>query len=428
MSQAIRHAKYLILGAGVSGLTFAGRLDGGEYLILEKEAEAGGYCRTTRRGDYVWDQAGHFFHFSHPELREAFRRVLAPEETVERVKNTRIYYNGLLVDYPFQKNIHQLPKEELIDCLYGLAEKEEKETYSSFLDMLYGKFGEGITERFLRPYNEKLYACSLDRLDADAMGRFFPYAELREIIRNMKVPDDSSYNRSFLYPRQGAAVFIRELLKDVDEGAVRYGETVVGVDTAGKTVTTDKGVYSFEYLVSSIPLDRFVEMSDAGEGVDRTVFSSNQVLVLNLGFDRPAKDRSIHWLYVPGREFDFYRAGFYSNILGTDKLSMYIEIGYPSGRTISREEIDAQLTKTLEGLRRMGVLDGHRLADWQAVVMDPAYVHISEKSREAVNALKKALAEKGVYLVGRYGAWKYCSIEDCMIDALDTARAVGARR
>ena len=47
--------KYLILGAGVSGLSFANNIDEQDYLIIEKENEAGGYCRTKRSGDYVWD-------------------------------------------------------------------------------------------------------------------------------------------------------------------------------------------------------------------------------------------------------------------------------------------------------------------------------------------------------------------------------------
>ena len=54
--------KYLIIGAGISGLTAANYLKK-DYLLIEKENEPGGYCRTIHRGDYVWDYAGHFFHF-----------------------------------------------------------------------------------------------------------------------------------------------------------------------------------------------------------------------------------------------------------------------------------------------------------------------------------------------------------------------------
>ena len=59
--------KYLIIGAGISGLTFANYAKG-DYLIVEKESEVGGYCRTIKRKDYVWDYAGHFFHFKTEEI------------------------------------------------------------------------------------------------------------------------------------------------------------------------------------------------------------------------------------------------------------------------------------------------------------------------------------------------------------------------
>ncbi|MDO5157084.1 MAG: NAD(P)-binding protein, partial [Eubacteriales bacterium] len=146
------HVKYLILGAGVSGLAFASRVKDEDYLIIEKEDEAGGYCRTIRSGEYVWDYAGHFFHFSHPELKAAFEEITSSDDTVHRVKETKIYYKGYYVDYPFQKNIHQLTKDEMIDCLYDLFYKVEKDCYDSFEDMLYGKFGNSITEKFLKPY------------------------------------------------------------------------------------------------------------------------------------------------------------------------------------------------------------------------------------------------------------------------------------
>ena len=45
--------KYLIIGGGISGLTFANYVD--DYLIIEKENEVGGYCRTIKKGDFIWD-------------------------------------------------------------------------------------------------------------------------------------------------------------------------------------------------------------------------------------------------------------------------------------------------------------------------------------------------------------------------------------
>ena len=55
----------LIIGAGISGLTFAANCKE-DYLIVEKESSVGGLCRTFYEGDFIWDFAGHFFHFASP--------------------------------------------------------------------------------------------------------------------------------------------------------------------------------------------------------------------------------------------------------------------------------------------------------------------------------------------------------------------------
>ena len=51
----------LIIGAGITGLSYALLKGDSDYLILETENEIGGYCRTTRRNGFVWDYSGHFF-------------------------------------------------------------------------------------------------------------------------------------------------------------------------------------------------------------------------------------------------------------------------------------------------------------------------------------------------------------------------------
>jgi hypothetical protein len=56
-------------------------------------------------------------------------------------------------------------------------------------------------------------------------------------------------------------------------------------------------------------------------------------------------------------------------------------------------------------------------------VLDPAYVHITKDSIMAVDKAKDVLATRGVYSVGRYGSWTYCSIEDNILEA----RALAAR-
>ena len=62
----------MISGSGISGLTFANYVKDEDYLIVEKENEVGGYCRTISRNGFVWDYAGHFFHFKTDEFKKMF--------------------------------------------------------------------------------------------------------------------------------------------------------------------------------------------------------------------------------------------------------------------------------------------------------------------------------------------------------------------
>ncbi len=122
----MRKVKYLIIGAGISGLTFANYCKD-DYLICEKEEEIGGYCRTIKKSGYIWDYAGHFFHFKTDAFKKKFLDKMDKKDIIYNQKCTKIIYKNKFVDFPFQTNIHQLEKDEFIDCLYDLFNKEEKD-------------------------------------------------------------------------------------------------------------------------------------------------------------------------------------------------------------------------------------------------------------------------------------------------------------
>lgn len=406
--------KNLIIGGGISGLTLAHYLKD-DYLILEKENEVGGYCRTIDNPNYIWDFAGHFYHFKTDEMKKLFLSLVEPEEIITQKKITNIYYKDKLVDYPFQMNIHQLEKDEFIECLYDLYFKEQKDHYDNFLDMLYGKFGKSIVEKFLKPYNEKLYAIDLTKLDTNAMGRFFPYADIDGIIKNFKGSENHSYNDTFLYLKKGTQYFINKLHETVDDSKIQLNTEVESVDENAKTVTTTTGqVIHYENLVNSIPLNKFLGLLKKDRTSTINKMSYNKVLVLNLGFNKKSpRYTKEHWIYFPDKALNFYRIGFYDNILNSDKLNVYVEIGYPKDGVV---DVDKQLELTLEGMRQVGIIDDSvDLVDKSVVIMDPAYVHISEEVDAELNTVKDELLDKNIHTTGRYGKWTYCSMEDCMV-------------
>lgn len=413
----MKRVKYVIIGAGVSGLSFANFIKG-DYLIIDKENESGGLCRTIKKDGFVWDYAGHFFHFATDELKRFFEQRINQEKLVHCKKNTKIYYKNQFIDYPFQKNIHQLEKDDFIDCLYDLYMKKEKEKYNNFEDMLYGKFGKGITEKFLKPYNEKLYACRMNLLDENAMGRFFPYAQLDEVIKNMKEKENNSYNDQFLYPKEGAEVFVNALLEGISKERILLNTKVENINLRNKTIRTKNQVIGYENLINTIPLSHFLDMFE-DKVWDTTQLEANKVLVFNLGFDKKSEINQIHWIYFPDKTINFYRVGFYDNILNSNQMSLYVEIGY---KTEDIVDIDKELKETIENLKRVGIVKNEKLVSYAPLMINPGYVHISGHSRKYVDLLEKELEENCIYTLGRYGKWTYCSMEDAMSLAIQLAQ------
>ena len=414
--------KYLVIGAGLSGLMFA-NYKKDDYLIIEKENEIGGYCKTIYQDGFIWDYAGHFFHFKTDEMKKFFMDNMKDEKLINQVKNSKIYYKGQIIDYPFQANIHQLEKQEFIDCLYDLFNKTEKDNYENFLDMLYGKFGKSIVEKFLKPYNEKLYACDLNSLDTEAMGRFFPYANISQIINTMKESYGSSYNNTFMYPENGAMSFLNKMYDNLDKTKVKLNTSIVSIDYENKTaITSNNEEIQYEYLINTIPLNHFLNLTESEEDKDlNNSLSYNKVLVFNLGFEKKS-DFDEHWIYFPDKEINFYRVGFYDNILNSDRLSLYIEIGYNKKDT--NIDVEDQLNKTLENLTKVGIIKDNKLISYSTILMDPAYVHIQTKTNEQVESWKEKRKNDNVYSIGRYGGWTYCSMEDAMIAAKSLANTI----
>jgi len=384
--------KTLIVGGGITGLSAASFLPHSDYLVLEKDSTPGGYCKTTVRGEYTWDYSGHFFHFNSPEIKDYVLENME-SEMLQVTKITDINYNKSIVDFPFQFNIDQLPEQEYRECLADLENLGEADL-TTFKSFVRSTLGEGICDKFIIPYNEKLYACDLDELEYDSMGRFFPKSKSK------------SYNDTFIYPKGGSYEYIKSVLKRVDNSKILLNTRLLELDLENKIAKTSKGDIKFQQLISTLPFNKINPSSK---------LSANKVAVFNLGFDKGSPIKT-HWRYFPGSEV-FYRVGFYNNILGQEKLSLYVEIGLKETDQIHEEIL---LDRVLADLQSCKIIDNHQLVEYQFLTMNPAYVHITKESKEIYSEWCQKYNPKGIYSIGRYGSWTYCSIEDNIIEAKHT--------
>ncbi|MEJ7604668.1 MAG: LPS biosynthesis protein, partial [Kofleriaceae bacterium] len=166
----------------------------------------------------------------------------------------------------------------------------------------------------------------------------------------------------------------------------------------------------YAHLVSSAPLPALARLT--GIAHDAAAFTSNKVLVWNLGFDRKGP-AGVHWMYFPDRARSFYRVGWYDNIFEGDRMSLYVEVGAAHDE---QADVPALRERVLADLAAEGIVAGHQLVAEHHVVLDPAYCHITQRSLGETVRLRAELARAEIHAVGRYGGWTYCSIEDNLIE------------
>lgn len=110
--------KYLILGAGPAGLTLANRLKDQEetsFLVLEKELEAGGLCRSVMVDGSPFDiGGGHFLDVRRPRVNEFLFRFMPEEEWELFQRDSRIRVDGEEVGHPLEANIWQLDRKSVV--------------------------------------------------------------------------------------------------------------------------------------------------------------------------------------------------------------------------------------------------------------------------------------------------------------------------
>ena len=177
--------------------------------------------------------------------------------------------------------------------------------------------------------------------------------------------------------------------------------------------------YHYDNLISTLPFPKLLSL--CGIDVEEGVYSWNKVEVINLGFDRKGHNTDTHWIYFPEDKYCFYRVGFYDNVLGMDKMSLYVELGFKQDEDVAAE---GDLADVLDDLKKAGIVHDEKLVDYETIIMNPAYVHINEKSTLHCKEAKAELKKHHVYSIGRYGSWTYCSIEDNIIEARELVNEI----
>lgn len=428
--------KFVVLGAGISGLTAAHvlRENGQSRTVLEACPSAGGLSRTVKVSEFCFDYTGHFLHlalFNSPAAIPYADLTDADWERLER--RACCYIDGHFTAAPIQYHLRQLPQHLYQACV---ASYKQRPTLAAggertLKDYIISGFGRQLADIFLIPQNEKTLAVSLDTISGRAVKRFFPPPDDKRIQAGIEsaAARTEGYNAWFWYPRMGGieklAAGLKNGLKDI-----QLLEEAAAINVVDKKLHTTSGLnLPWDVLLSSIPLPELCRKTGDRElSALADSLSHSATIVFNLGVRAPLPEAlaGVHWVYVPDPSIPFYRVGFYSNIsrglCPPGCSSLYVEVGVPVTEVDRVNVIDTVQPAVIKALARLGWVRPETITCSVVHVIRCAYVHHTFERERVIDRIFKRLQSFDIHPIGHYGLWDYISMEDSIISAIETVK------
>lgn len=427
-------AKIVIIGGGLTGLSTAYHLEQRgftDYQLYEKEATIGGLCRSIKQDGFTFDFTGHLLHTSDPYFKNLLDQIVGLDQFNAINRRSYIYSHNTYTRYPYQINLHGLPPDVIADCIEGYVTKEQlKIKPSTFYSWVLKTFGAGLAQHFFFPYQQKIFDYDLRKISPTWMGRFVPNTSLKKMIIGATVPhaaETVGYNANFFYPKEGGIQsWVTKLAEQLTNKYYTNYE-VEKIDFTKKQIWFTNGhTTTYSQLVTTMPLDMLLKLSKESSATTlfraRSKLVCNSVVNFNLGIKR-ADLTDKHWIYFPEQQYPFYRAGFYHNFANSMApkgcSSLYGEFAYVR---CSQAEIQRRLDQSLTTIKKLLKISEDEIISQKIITIPRAYVIYNFWREKQLPALHKTLHSYDVHSVGRYGYWKYSSMQEAILDGKQVAQ------
>ena len=386
-------------------------------LIVSRPTRDGGYCKTVRRrGSSGLLRA--LLPLQAPRSRRGCgaawpsRRSASSTEVVHRLRRQ--------VDrFPFQKNIHQLPQDEFIECLTistsrrrtrrtsGRRQREHRRAAAS--RRCSTRASVAASRRSSSSRTTRSSTRAIRTLDKDAMGRFFPHANVSEIIANMRDLEQRVVQRSLHVPGRGAISTCAPWRATCPRSGSLFARRS-SASTCGGASRRPPSARSAERLISSAPLNRLLGLTGLGHAAD--VFSWNRCSSSTSASTGRAARRALGLLSGP-------RALLLPRRVLRQHLRHRSHEPLRGARVPDRRR-DRRGRRAGARAARSGGRGARRRAPARRPPLRgdgsglrPHHPRVDGRAGEG----RAIFAANGIYSIGRYGGWTYCSIEDNIVEA-----------
>lgn len=395
--------KYLIIGGGPSGLTLANSLINNgkdDVLVLERNEEAGGLCRSKNVDGSPLDiGGGHFLDVKNKRVLDFVFDFMPVDEWNRYTRDSRIVVNDNLIGSPIEANIWQMKLEDQVEYLKAIAVAGcnlNVEMPEKFVDWIYWKLGEKIADDYMIPYNKKMFGENLDSLGTYWLNKL-PNVSFDETLISClerKAYGTQPGHAEFYYPKKYGygEVWLRmaERLKD----KIIYNEKAVTLDLDNKCVN-DK--YEADIIINTAPWDAFDEIKGLPENLKNNIKDLKHSSIV-IDYIPENVNNEAQWIYYPDSSLDYHRILVRHNFCPNSK-------GYWTETNLDRFNKE----KSKEG---------------NYFIMDYAYPLNTIGKPEKMKQLLEYTKSKGVIGLGRWGEWQHYNSDVVVNLALECADTI----
>ncbi len=423
-----REVHALIVGGGPSGLALAYELQG-DTLVLEKEDQVGGLCRSITHEGGVFDIGGHSFHTPHTDVYELISELMG-DGLGHVQRDARVYSHGTLIPYPFQKFYDRLPDPDVVRaCEEGLQSAAARggEEPTNFEEYIVQKFGEGIAEHFMLPYNRKLWARDISKISCEWTSERVaaPKGESENFDTSGGKRKPLQPDQKVGYPREGG---FEEFFKAFEPHipGVEVNAEVASIDPVKRIATTRDGRrFGYRFLVSTMPLPILARLVEGTPEEIIRMTDELEYMSLRVALILTRKlETSIQRIYSADPEVPPHKIAMNHN--SSESLrerpvhAIMAEVSHSPDKPV---DLDSIAPKTIDFLINAGVIPSADDVLWTGYVdVKYAYPVYTHKRPGLVQGVKDWLAQHDIYSVGRFGDWAYVNSDKCVARGLELGR------
>ncbi|MFN7834785.1 MAG: NAD(P)-binding protein [Burkholderiaceae bacterium] len=431
---AMQAVECVIAGGGPTGLSAAYHYGAGA-LLLEKNHDVGGWCRSIKDKGFTFDYAGHIMFSNDPYVLKLYEKLLGGNLHWQN-REAWVYSKNVYTRYPFQGALYGLPPAVIKECIVGAMEARFGDlpaTPKNFEAFIYKVWGSGIAKHFAVPYNLKLWTVPLSDMETSWLGGRVPLPDLGEIIEGALEPVGKPMgpNARFGYPLHGGFEALVQGFMPHIQGKVETGADIVQVLPEEHAIALADGRrFRYDHLISTLPLPELIKLT--GKQATSEVVQAAQglrhvsVRCVNLGIGR-AKLTDKHWVYYP-EETIFHRIFVQGNASPhcnpPGGFGLTCEITYSPTKPLPVDG-EALIARCIADCIKVGMFNANDVVI-TANLVDMPYAYVLYDHARAANVamIRDWLAQYDISLSGRYSEWEYYNSDHAFVAGKRAAETV----